>query len=979
MWTATKTTMLATVSDANGNVVSAVVTSGNLPAGTAINAATGEITVNNESLLVAGTYSFEVTTTDAEGGITTQTVTITFGGDTEAVYTVEPARNVDSYENNDVLATVSDADGNVVNAVVTSGNLPAGTAINAATGEITVNNESLLVDGTYSFEVTTTDAEGGITTQTVTITFGADTEAVYTVEPARNVDSYENSDVLATVSDADGNVVSAVVTSGNLPAGTAINAATGEITVNNESLLVDGTYSFEVTTTDAEGGITTQTVTITFGEDTEAVYTVEPANDEEIQDGEVLAFVVDIDGAIVKTELVEGYVLPHGMALDSVSGEITVSDRTKIKPGTYYLEVITYDLFNGNTIHKIEIVITKKYQVLEIICPSDIVAMTDSARCDAVIKITEPVVTGSGSITTESKRSDGLQINDPYPTGITTIVWTATNEKGNTAQCSQIVTVTDNELPTLIAPDDILYSGYIENQTQHVEIIVGDAIFADNCSGNLTWKMNGANSDSGNGQVGNYSFPLGNTTIVYSNTDNSGLITTDTTRIFVLPDNSMLVYTNNQLTGNVFDNEVFEQIMENLVIDTEQVTGPSNGQFIIHENGDFVYTPNQGFFGDDKVEMKICFKSKVSPVCTNYILNIRVVDNIEVYAGADTTICSSSVLKLSHATSTDNVIWTSIGDGVFDDINKLNPTYTPGISDIQTGKVILTITSVNCEECVNSKDSLILSIIKGSVVNAGPDVYSCPGVKVQITGAAAENYSQIRWTSNGSGEIMGEYSLTPVYIPGGTDEGTIRLVLTANGLAQCEGEQISDTLLIYFGERIIVDAGDEKTVFTETETMLEVTVYPEDDEYNYSWSPATLLKNPNSKTPETVGLTADTEFKVIVTNVLTGCYATDSIMVKVESNVDNLLNIRNGISPNGDGRNDKWFIEGIELFPDNEVIIFNRWGNEIFKIENYDNESNSWDGRSRNNDFVPDGTYFYVLKLNNIKTLTGWIQVRSDK
>ncbi len=269
--------VLATVSDADGNVVSAVVTSGNLPAGTAINAATGEITVNNESLLVDGTYSFEVTTTDAEGGITTQTVTITFGSDTEAVYTVEPARNVDSYENSDVLATVSDADGNVVSAVVTSGNLPAGTAINAATGEITVNNESALVDGTYSFEVTTTDAEGGITTQTVTITFGADTEAVYTVEPARNVDSYENNDVLATVSDADGNVVSAVVTSGNLPAGTAINAATGEITVNNESLLVDGTYSFEVTTTDAEGGITTQTVTITFGGDTESVYTVEPA------------------------------------------------------------------------------------------------------------------------------------------------------------------------------------------------------------------------------------------------------------------------------------------------------------------------------------------------------------------------------------------------------------------------------------------------------------------------------------------------------------------------------------------------------------------------------------------------------------------------------------------------------------------------------------------------------------------------------
>ncbi|HSL90831.1 MAG TPA: gliding motility-associated C-terminal domain-containing protein, partial [Ignavibacteriaceae bacterium] len=71
-------------------------------------------------------------------------------------------------------------------------------------------------------------------------------------------------------------------------------------------------------------------------------------------------------------------------------------------------------------------------------------------------------------------------------------------------------------------------------------------------------------------------------------------------------------------------------------------------------------------------------------------------------------------------------------------------------------------------------------------------------------------------------------------------------------------------------------------------------------------------------------------------------------------------------------------IEGIELFPDNEAIIFNRWGDEIIKIKNYDNETNSWDGRNRHNNVVPDGTYFYVLKLNNIQTFTGWIQVRND-
>ncbi len=69
------------------------------------------------------------------------------------------------------------------------------------------------------------------------------------------------------------------------------------------------------------------------------------------------------------------------------------------------------------------------------------------------------------------------------------------------------------------------------------------------------------------------------------------------------------------------------------------------------------------------------------------------------------------------------------------------------------------------------------------------------------------------------------------------------------------------------------------------------------------------------------------------------------------------------ITPNGDGDNDALIIGGVENFPDNELTIFNRWGNQIYLARDYQND---WEGTYKGNP-VPAGTYFYVLK----NTVTG--------
>ena len=57
--------------------------------------------------------------------------------------------------------------------------------------------------------------------------------------------------------------------------------------------------------------------------------------------------------------------------------------------------------------------------------------------------------------------------------------------------------------------------------------------------------------------------------------------------------------------------------------------------------------------------------------------------------------------------------------------------------------------------------------------------------------------------------------------------------------------------------------------------------------------------------------------------------------------------------------NDVFTIQNIESFPDNSIEIFNRWGNRVFRKEKYDN---TWNG-SFENVLLPDGTYFYLLRV----------------
>ena len=91
-----------------------------------------------------------------------------------------------------------------------------------------------------------------------------------------------------------------------------------------------------------------------------------------------------------------------------------------------------------------------------------------------------------------------------------------------------------------------------------------------------------------------------------------------------------------------------------------------------------------------------------------------------------------------------------------------------------------------------------------------------------------------------------------------------------------------------------------------------------------------------------------------------GCSLTDTIVVSSER--DNCLTIPNAISPNGDGINDVWNIDLIDLYPDAEIKIFNRWGEIVWASEK--GYPQPWDGRSKGRE-LPIDSYHYIINLNN--------------
>jgi len=140
----------------------------------------------------------------------------------------------------------------------------------------------------------------------------------------------------------------------------------------------------------------------------------------------------------------------------------------------------------------------------------------------------------------------------------------------------------------------------------------------------------------------------------------------------------------------------------------------------------------------------------------------------------------------------------------------------------------------------------------------------------------------------------------------------------------------------------------------------------------YQWYPSLGLSDTTIANP--IANPQITTVYYVIGTVNDSCFYEDSIRITVDNSPECGWYIYSGFTPNNDGDNDTWIIDGIEGFPDNEVAIYNRWEDVVQSFKGYDNASIVWNGDNQSGQALPEGTYFYIIVAGDQK-YSGWVQI----
>lgn len=238
-----------------------------------------------------------------------------------------------------------------------------------------------------------------------------------------------------------------------------------------------------------------------------------------------------------------------------------------------------------------------------------------------------------------------------------------------------------------------------------------------------------------------------------------------------------------------------------------------------------------------------------------------------------------------------------------------------------------------------------------------------PNSIILTTGNTKPSGTTFQWFNNGAaidGATNTTYQVHHKDIPGGTYS-----FMEYN--SACSSAALSAATVRVLSPPTVF-AGNDIYTYKNNTVTLQGSVLGSTD---FVWKPAAGLNNPSSLNPTTT-LTNTISYTLYAKDITGTCAAESSVTIYLQ----NAIKIPNVITPNGDGTNDIWTIEHIEDFPNATFMIYNRWGNIVWKATT---NSFEWNGTNyRNGEQLPDGTYFYIIDLKSPaydEPYTGYIQI----
>ncbi|MFO7790094.1 MAG: PKD domain-containing protein, partial [Bacteroidales bacterium] len=319
--------------------------------------------------------------------------------------------------------------------------------------------------------------------------------------------------------------------------------------------------------------------------------------------------------------------------------------------------------------------------------------------------------------------------------------------------------------------------------------------------------------------------------------------------------------------------------------------------------------------------------------CTNTIHDDITLPYLpEVNAGVDTTICANRSVQLG-VPGMDNYSYYWFPSSTLDNANVAQPVASP---EAEFTTYHLTVTD-DSTGCINT-DSVHVTMLPPALAKAGPDVSICRYDSVQIGTGLIEGQSYYWQPEVG---VEDPYKANTMVSP----PETITYTLHA-AYAGCD--TVTDEVQVRVYPLPAIDAGEDRTIARGEDVQLNAT-----GGVNYQWSPVSAINHPYIANP--VVSPDDTITYVVSGNDIHGCENTDSVTISVtEPN----FYIPNSFTPNGDGRNDVFYIRG-EPLDDFELRIYTRQNQTVFISNDY---YHGWDGTIQGSgEKCPAGAYMYIV------------------
>ncbi len=362
----------------------------------------------------------------------------------------------------------------------------------------------------------------------------------------------------------------------------------------------------------------------------------------------------------------------------------------------------------------------------------------------------------------------------------------------------------------------------------------------------------------------------------------------------------------------------------------------------------------------------------------------------EAEAGVNATICQGSIYTVSGASASAyaSLQWSVVPSsaGTLTDETTLTPTFTPATDFSGIATIILNIQGESACGSYIISDEMYVTVKERPLINAGPDQTIQPGATALLNGTASGASGFYGWNWQPADMVTDPAVSASLTVPLYSET-----TFTLSVLDMATGCVASDEITVHVGETGsgIKAIADFDTTLVNTPTTIAVLgndVNPDELLLNVNFCsfPVHGIVIINSDNTITYSPYPDYEgddsfcYQICTSEQPVMCSDTNVYIHVKQPDISDLF-IFNGISPNRDGNNDVWKIRGIENYPDNNVTIYNRWGDVIRKISDYNNTTRSWDGTNDDGKLMPNGTYFYVLEIEDVGIRKGWILIRGEE